>query len=130
MLLFRVLYVGSWLSEQSGEEDGGTVGAVGLDRPVVEVVGHGEVENGRRLAVSSMAVVRPPWMMVRSQAARWRYRSGNEGAQLEPLPLSGRQAGRVEAGDVKVIGDSYAEPGRRRLRAWLTRDDRDRRAIE
>jgi hypothetical protein len=33
-------------------------------------------------------------------------------------------------GDVKVIGDSYAEPVRRRLRAWLTRDDRDRRAIE
>jgi hypothetical protein len=34
-------------------------------------------------------------------------------------------------GDVKVIGDSYAEPGRRTLRAWLTRDDdRDRRAIE
>jgi hypothetical protein len=33
-------------------------------------------------------------------------------------------------GDIKVIGDSYAEPGRRTLRAWLTRDDRDRRAIE
>jgi hypothetical protein len=34
-------------------------------------------------------------------------------------------------GDVEVIGDSYAEPGRRTLRAWLTRDDdRDRRAIE
>jgi DUF1707 SHOCT-like domain/Cell wall-active antibiotics response LiaF, C-terminal len=33
-------------------------------------------------------------------------------------------------GDVKVIGDSYAEPVRRTLSAWLTRDDRDRRAIE
>jgi Domain of unknown function (DUF1707)/Cell wall-active antibiotics response 4TMS YvqF len=33
-------------------------------------------------------------------------------------------------GDVKVIGDSYAEPARRTLRVWLTRDDRDRRAIE
>ena len=33
-------------------------------------------------------------------------------------------------GDVKVIGDSYAEPARRTLRAWLTREDRDRRAIE
>jgi hypothetical protein len=33
-------------------------------------------------------------------------------------------------GDVKVMGDSYAEPARRTLRAWLTRDDRDRRAIE
>jgi Domain of unknown function (DUF1707) len=33
-------------------------------------------------------------------------------------------------GDVKVIGDSYAEPVRRTLRAWLTRDDRRRRAIE
>jgi hypothetical protein len=33
-------------------------------------------------------------------------------------------------GDVKVIGDSYAEPVRRTLRAWLAREDRDRRAIE
>ena len=33
-------------------------------------------------------------------------------------------------GDVKVMGDSYAEPARRTLRAWLTRNDRDRRAIE
>ncbi len=33
-------------------------------------------------------------------------------------------------GDIKVIGDSFAEPGRRRLRAWLTRDDPDRRGIE
>ncbi|HEV2930552.1 MAG TPA: DUF1707 domain-containing protein [Propionibacteriaceae bacterium] len=33
-------------------------------------------------------------------------------------------------GDVKVLGDSYAEPARRTVRAWLTRDDRDRRAIE
>jgi hypothetical protein len=36
----------------------------------------------------------------------------------------------VVMGDVKVIGDSYAEPARRTLRAWLTRDDRNRRAIE
>jgi hypothetical protein len=36
----------------------------------------------------------------------------------------------VVMGDVKVIGDSYAEPARRTLRAWITRDDRDRRAIE
>jgi Domain of unknown function (DUF1707)/Cell wall-active antibiotics response 4TMS YvqF len=36
----------------------------------------------------------------------------------------------VIMGDVKVIGDSYAEPVRRTLRAWLTRDDRHRRAIE
>jgi hypothetical protein len=36
----------------------------------------------------------------------------------------------VVMGDVKVIGDSYAEPARRTLRAWLTRDDPDRRAIE
>jgi hypothetical protein len=36
----------------------------------------------------------------------------------------------VVMGDVKVIGDTYAEPARRTLRAWLTRDDRDRRAIE
>jgi hypothetical protein len=36
----------------------------------------------------------------------------------------------VVMGDVKVIGDSYAEPARRTLRGWLSRDDRDRRAIE
>ena len=36
----------------------------------------------------------------------------------------------VVMGDVKVIGDSDAEPVRRTLRAWLSRDDRDRRAIE
>ena len=36
----------------------------------------------------------------------------------------------VIMGDVKVIGDSYAEPARRTLRGWLSRDDRDRRAIE
>jgi hypothetical protein len=36
----------------------------------------------------------------------------------------------VVMGDVKVIGDSYAEPARRILRGWLSRDDRDRRAIE
>jgi Domain of unknown function (DUF1707)/Cell wall-active antibiotics response 4TMS YvqF len=36
----------------------------------------------------------------------------------------------VVMGDVKVIGDSYAEPVRRTLRGWLSRDDRDRRAIE
>ena len=36
----------------------------------------------------------------------------------------------VVMGDVKVIGDSYAEPARRRLRGWLSRGDRDRRAIE
>ena len=36
----------------------------------------------------------------------------------------------VIMGDVKVLGDSSAEPVRRTLRAWLTRDDPDRRAIE
>jgi hypothetical protein len=36
----------------------------------------------------------------------------------------------VVMGDVKVLGDSYVEPARRTLRGWLTRDDRDRRAIE
>jgi predicted membrane protein len=36
----------------------------------------------------------------------------------------------VVMGDVKVVGDSQVEPSRRTLRAWLSRDDRDRRAIE
>jgi len=33
-------------------------------------------------------------------------------------------------GDVRVIGDSSAEPARRGLRAWLRRDDHHHRAIE
>jgi hypothetical protein len=36
----------------------------------------------------------------------------------------------VVMGDVKVLGASYAVTNRRTLRAWLTRDDPDRRAIE
>ena len=36
----------------------------------------------------------------------------------------------VVMGDVKILGDSYAQPIRRSLRARLTREDRDRRAIE
>jgi Domain of unknown function (DUF1707)/Cell wall-active antibiotics response 4TMS YvqF len=36
----------------------------------------------------------------------------------------------VVMGDVKVLGDSYAEPVRRTLRGWISRDDPDRRAIE
>jgi predicted membrane protein len=36
----------------------------------------------------------------------------------------------VVMGDVKILGDSYAQPIPRTLRAWLTREDRDRRAIE
>jgi uncharacterized protein DUF1707/cell wall-active antibiotic response 4TMS protein YvqF len=48
----------------------------------------------------------------------------------------GRTAPRVTVratavmGDVKIVGDSYAEPVRRALRGWISRDDRDRRAIE
>jgi hypothetical protein len=33
-------------------------------------------------------------------------------------------------GDVKVVGDASAGPARRNLRGWLTRDDRERRAID
>jgi hypothetical protein len=35
----------------------------------------------------------------------------------------------VIMGDVQVIGDSFAEPVRRTLRARLTRDDRNHRAV-
>jgi hypothetical protein len=60
---------------------------------------------------------------------------GDKKVQVREAP-AGRTAPKVMVkatavmGDVKVIGDSYAEPARRTLRAWLTRDDRDRRAIE
>ena len=60
---------------------------------------------------------------------------GDKKVMVREAP-AGRPAPRVVVratvvmGDVKVIGDSYAEPARRRLRAWLTREDRDRRAIE
>jgi Domain of unknown function (DUF1707)/Cell wall-active antibiotics response 4TMS YvqF len=52
-----------------------------------------------------------------------------EAAAGQPAPKVVVRA-TVVMGDVKVLGDSYAEPARRTLRAWLTRDDRDRRAIE
>jgi hypothetical protein len=60
---------------------------------------------------------------------------GDKRVEVREAPV-GQTAPRVMVqaiavmGDVKVIGDSYAEPARRTLRAWLTRDDRDRRAIE
>jgi Domain of unknown function (DUF1707)/Cell wall-active antibiotics response 4TMS YvqF len=60
---------------------------------------------------------------------------GDKKVQVREAP-AGQTAPRVVVratvvmGDVKVLGDSYAEPARRTFRAWLTRDDRDRRAIE
>ena len=74
---------------------------------------------------------------------RWRLESplaavavmGDKKVQVREAP-PGQTAPRVVVratvvmGDVKVIGDSYAEPARRTLRGWLSRDDRDRRAIE
>jgi len=60
---------------------------------------------------------------------------GDKKVQVREAP-PGRTAPRVVVratvvmGDVKIIGDSYAEPARRTLRGWLSRDDRDRRAIE
>jgi hypothetical protein len=49
---------------------------------------------------------------------------------MRPAARSDREWVVAVMGDVKVIGESYAEPARRRLCAWLTRDDQDRRAIE
>jgi hypothetical protein len=60
---------------------------------------------------------------------------GDKKVRVREAP-PGRTAPRVTVratvvmGDVKVIGDSYAEPVRRTLRGWISRDDRDRRAIE
>jgi hypothetical protein len=60
---------------------------------------------------------------------------GDKKVQVREAP-TGQAAPRVVVratvvtGDVKVLGDSYAEPARRTLRAWLSGDDRDRRAIE
>ena len=57
-------------------------------------------------------------------------------AELVAVSPAGQAAPRVVVratvvmGDVKVLGDSSAELARRTLRAWLTGDDRDRRAIE
>jgi Domain of unknown function (DUF1707)/Cell wall-active antibiotics response 4TMS YvqF len=60
---------------------------------------------------------------------------GDKKVQVREAP-AGQTAAKVVVratvvmGDVKVLGGSYVEPARRTLRAWLTRDDRDRRAIE
>lgn len=60
---------------------------------------------------------------------------GDKKVQVREAP-AGQAAPRVVVratvvmGDVKVLGDSSAELARRTLRAWLTGDDRDRRAIE
>ena len=52
------------------------------------------------------------------------------GSTGRPGSPQGGGQGQVVMGDVKVLGDSSAELARRTLRAWLTGDDRDRRAIE
>jgi hypothetical protein len=60
---------------------------------------------------------------------------GDKQVEVREAP-AGRTAPKVRVrataimGDVRVIGDSSVEPARRTLRAWLTRDDRDRRALE
>jgi Domain of unknown function (DUF1707)/Cell wall-active antibiotics response 4TMS YvqF len=75
------------------------------------------VPDGVDVELSGIAVMGDKKVMVREAPAG------------QPAPRVVVRA-TVVMGDVKVIGDSYAEPGRRNLRAWLTRDDRDRRAIE
>jgi Domain of unknown function (DUF1707)/Cell wall-active antibiotics response 4TMS YvqF len=75
------------------------------------------VPDGVDVELSGIAVMGDKKVMVREAPAG------------QPAPRVVVRA-TVVMGDVKVIGDSYAEPVRRTLRAWLTRDDRDRRAIE
>jgi Domain of unknown function (DUF1707)/Cell wall-active antibiotics response 4TMS YvqF len=74
------------------------------------------VPDGVDVELSGIAVMGDKKVMVREAPAG------------QPAPRVVVRA-TVIMGDVKVIGDSYAEPVRRTLRAWLTRDDR-RRAIE
>jgi Domain of unknown function (DUF1707)/Cell wall-active antibiotics response 4TMS YvqF len=75
------------------------------------------VPDGVDVQLTGLAVIGDKQLMVR------------EAPPGQPSPRVVVRA-TVLMGDVKVIGDSYAEPDRRRLRAWLTRGDRDRRAIE
>jgi hypothetical protein len=75
------------------------------------------VPDGVDVELSGIAVMGDKKVMVREAPAG------------QPAPRVVVRA-TVIMGDVKVIGDSYAEPVRRTLRAWLTRDDRRDRAIE
>jgi hypothetical protein len=75
------------------------------------------VPDGVDVQLSGIAVMGDKKVMVRAAPAG------------QPAPKVVVRA-TVIMGDVKVLGDSYVEPARRTLRAWLTRDDRDRRAIE
>jgi hypothetical protein len=75
------------------------------------------VPDGVDVQLSGIAVMGDKKVMVREAAA----------GQTAPKVVV---KATVVMGDVKVLGDSYVEPARRTLRAWLTRDDRDRRAIE
>src|SRR5829696_3751506 len=92
-----------------------------VERPLVALAVMGDVKiyvpDGVDVQLSGIAVMGDKKVKVREAPAG------------QPAPRVVVRA-TVVMGDVKVLGDSYAEPARRTLRAWLSRDDRDRRAIE
>ena len=106
------------------------MGDVVLDLRGAEVP-QGEVDISATAVMGDVKVYVPDGVDVQLSgiAARRQEGHGPRGPARAAVPRVVVKA-TVLMGDVKVIGDSYAEPTRRTLRAWLTRDDRDRRAIE
>ena len=107
------------------------MGDVVLDLRGAEVP-HGEVEITAIAVMGDVKIYVPDGVDVQLSGIAV---MGDKQVQVREAP-AGQTAPKVVVratvvmGDVKVLGDSYAEPARRTLRAWLTRDDRDRRAIE
>jgi Domain of unknown function (DUF1707)/Cell wall-active antibiotics response 4TMS YvqF len=107
------------------------MGDVVLDLRGAEVP-EGEVEIVATAVMGDVKVYVPDGVDVRLSGIAV---MGDKKVQVREAP-PGRMAPRVTVratalmGDVKVVGDSYAAPGRRTLRGWISRDDRDRRAIE
>ena len=92
----------------------------------------GKYRNGRRFAVSSIAVVSPPCTTARSQAARCRYRSWTYGADLQAAAC-GRDSerGSMRGPATTIIRSSgtssLAPPGTPRSRAAAGRRRRPSR---
>ena len=107
------------------------MGDVVLDLRGAEVP-HGDVDITATAVMGDVKVYVPDGVEVQLSGIAV---MGDKRVMVREAPV-GQTAPRVVVkatvimGDVKVIGDSSVEPARRSLRAWLTRDDRDRRSIE
>ena len=105
------------------------MGDVVLDLRGAEVP-HGEVDITATAVMGDVKIYVPDGVDVQLSGIAV---MGDKQVQVREAP-AGQTAPRVVVratvvmGDVKVLGDSYAEPARRTLRAWLTRDDPNRRA--